>query len=246
MQNTLTAYTENKYNDFRDYFSETFVDFKCKQEAFSSFLLKNKLTPAASKVAINISEGGGHQIIALANAGFSVLAIHSGNQLLTDLSVSAKCLEIEIIDEGIRTLKNYKIIKPELILCYGEILNKLENKPEIEVFIQNMVSTLAEGGKLIIAIPDFSLTLYANARFLSLEGVNEKKVCTYFFEFNPHTVAISELNSEYIDNKWHLCIKNRLMVIISPAEIIDFLTEKKMTIVYREQSRGLYTIIAKK
>lgn len=235
------------YNDFRDFFLWSFTNqFGEKVTDFMNFLTRVNIRPAISKIAIDVSEGGGYELIALANFGYSVLAIHSKDEILAELKLAKRWLDIDVVKADLSTIRNYKISKPELIVCIGKVFLEAKSKNEFKAFIENVVLTLNAGGKLILAFPDFSQRLVGNARFLTLAENKGHCITNYFFERINDVMSITEIKHQQNDGLWHHNIHTRCAIIISTPEAIELLESFDLDVCHKEHLNGLSVIIAVK
>src|SRR5688500_9210517 len=77
-------------------------DFETKQKEFQNFLKDNAIIPSSTEIAIDLGAGHGLQSVPLAKLGFNVIAIDFNKQLLGELKVNGKGLNIELVNDDLR------------------------------------------------------------------------------------------------------------------------------------------------
>ncbi len=220
-------------------------DFEIKQKDFQEFLKINRVFPTRTKVALDLGAGHGIQSVALAMCGFNVTAIDFNKQLLHELNINSKTLHVEIIEDDIRSVKNYTKLQPELIVCCGDTLTHLENKSEIKRFIEDCTTALIANGKLILSFRDYSKELKDDDRFIPVKSDNEK-ILTCFLEYQPELVKVTDLLYERKEEGWLQKVSSYNKVRVSSNEIEEILKENGLKVIFNKPVQRLQTIIAEK
>jgi 2-polyprenyl-3-methyl-5-hydroxy-6-metoxy-1,4-benzoquinol methylase len=224
------------------FFSWMSGDFQTRCNEFRQLLADNLILPSSSKIAIDLGAGHGLQSIPLAEIGFQVLAVDFSQQLLDELKVNAKDLNITTINADIRSVKGFAN-SPELIVCCGDTLSHLVNKSEIKTFISDISSSLNKNGKLILSFRDYSKMLTGSERFIPVRSDNNK-ILTCILDYEDEVVNVTDLFHEKINDVWIQKVSTYKKVRLLTYEIISYLEENNMTINFNHIVNKMTTIIA--
>ena len=219
-------------------------DFKTKSDEFRKLLAGHSIRPASNKIAIDLGAGNGLQSIPLAEIGFQVLAVDFSRQLLDELKVNARDLNVTTIIDDIKNVETFAD-KPELIVCYGDTLTHLNDKTEIKDFLAKISNSLCENGKVILSFRDYSKELTGTDRFIPVRSDNTK-ILTCILDYEEESVNVTDLLYEKINDVWKHSVSEYKKVRLLPAEVVECLEENKMTIKFNQVVNRLTTIIASK
>lgn len=220
-------------------------DFDEKKNDFRMFCTQNGITPSGTRVALDLGAGHGIQSVALAELYFKVKAIDFSNQLLAELSTRKKDLTIEIVNDDIRKVAQYKESCPELIACCGDTLSHLASAEEIKCFIHDLYQTLVPDGKLILSFRDYSHELKGSSRFIPVKNEPER-ILTCFLEYFPDKVRVTDILHEMENDLWEQKISSYEKVRITADIVIKDLKEAGFRVLCHNISRGMVTVIAQK
>ncbi len=238
---TVKEHYDNHLGQFYSWMSG---DFKTRCNEFKKFLISNSISPASNKIAIDLGSGHGIQSIPLAEVGFQVLAIDFNRQLLDELKVNAKKLNIKIINDDIRKADLFTS-RPELIVCCGDTLSHLENKSEVKIFISNVVASLGKEGGVILSFRDYSAELTGTERFILVKS-DENKILTCILDYEDEFVNVTDLFYERTDTVWKQKVSTYKKVRLSEKEVVGYLQASGMKIKFNKLVKGMTTIIASK
>ncbi|MDI1355841.1 MAG: methyltransferase domain-containing protein [bacterium] len=220
-------------------------DFTKLQVEHQQFLETHKIKPLLTKVALDLGAGHGLQSVSLAHVGFSVTAIDINIHLLTELKINGADLKINTVKDDIRNVSNYKTLKPELIICWGDTLTHLENGKEIDLFLKESCEMLPSGGKILLSFRDYAQKLNGDERFIPVKS-DENRILTCFLEYLPTQVRVTDLLHEKTKNGWQQKISSYYKFRISQDEVIDMLLRNKMKIEFCGKEKGMIAIIGVK
>jgi SAM-dependent methyltransferase len=235
---------EHYDNHLGDFYSWMMGDFQTKTNEFKSLLTDNFIIPTSNKIAIDLGAGHGLQSIPLAEIGFQVLAIDFNQQLLDELKVNAKDLDVTVINDDIKKVETFAN-KPELIICCGDTLSHLDNKIEVKIFITNIVKSLEKNGKLILSFRDYSNKLTGIDRFIPIKS-DGTKILTCILDYEDEFVNVTDLLYERTDDVWKQKVSNYKKVRLLTNEIVEHLEGCGMTIKFNQIVNRLTTIVAGK
>jgi SAM-dependent methyltransferase len=235
---------EHYDNHLGNFYSWMIGDIDVRSNEFKSFLIDNLVKPLSNKIAIDLGAGYGIQSIPLAELGFQVLAIDFNQQLLDELKVNARDLNIRTINGDIKAVKTFAY-KPELIVCCGDTLSHLDNKIEVKTFISNIVKSLDKKGKLILSFRDYSTELTGIDKFILVKS-DDTKILTCILDYEDEFVNVTDLLYQRTDDVWQQKVSTYKKVRLLTNEIVNHMEENGMIIKFNEIVHKLTTIIASK
>ena len=219
-------------------------DFLTRCNEFKYFLADNSIKPSSNKIAIDLGAGHGLQSIPLAEIGFQVLAVDFNQQLLEELKINAKDLNITVLNDDIKQIKFFAN-SPELVICCGDTISHLNDKSEIRTLIADIVKSLGDGGKIILSFRDYSTELTGKDRFIPVKS-DDSKILTCFLEYEDEFVNVTDLLHEKINEIWVQKVSSYKKVRLLTSDIVENLKENGMTIIFNQLVNRLTTIIATK
>lgn len=235
---------EHYENHLGHFYSWMAGDFQLKCNEFRNLLNENSILPSSNKLAVDLGAGHGLQSIPLAELGFKVLAIDFNQHLLDELDVNAKDLNIRTINDDIRHARNLRD-RPELIVCCGDTLSHLNDKTEIKTLLSLISNSLGEKGKLILSFRDYSNKLTGTDRFIPVK-CDENKILTCILDYDDEFVSVTDLLHEKVNNEWQQKISSYKKIRLLTTEIVAYLEEVGMTIIFNKFINRMVTIIAVK
>ncbi len=186
-----------------DVYSWMFGGFGSGIETNIGFFTKHKIRPVRSRVAIDLGAGCGFQSIALAKAGFSVMAVDINDTLLNELKRNSGSLTVTIVRDDLLNFDKYAKDKAELIVCMTDTLLHLETKDKALSLFKKVISSLEPDGKFIITFRDLSSELSELDRFIPVKS-DENIIFTCFLEYKPETVKVHDIIYKKKNQKWDL------------------------------------------
>lgn len=228
-----------------DFYSWIVGDLESKSNEFKDFLLKSKILPTDTKVALDLGAGNGIQSIALKELGFEVTAVDFNQQLLDELKSNPKANGIKIEIGDIRNISEFRELKPELIVCCGDTITHLENKQEIKKLIGDANEILANNGNLILSFRNYSNEMNDQQRFIPVKSSTDR-ILTCILEYGAEKVKVTDLLHEKIKGEWTQKVSSYEKVRIFPNEILDLFKSYGMEIKFNEPINRVQTIIAGK
>jgi len=228
-----------------DFYSWMAGDFESKQKEFQQFLKERGVIPGSAKIAIDLGAGHGIQSVALAKQGFKVKAIDFNRQLLDELMINGRGLDIQVTEGDIRSVAQYTDPKPGVIVCWGDTLTHLDDLADVERLLVNCCDALAENGKLMLSFRDYTKELTGDSRFIPVKS-DENRILTCVLEYSTEHVRVTDLLYEKHGNGWEQKVSSYQKVRIPGAFVRDRLEENGMTVIFEGEMNRLTTIIAAK
>ena len=220
-------------------------DFNARQKEFYAFLIENKLSPAASRVAYDLGAGHGIQSVGLAKVGYRVTAVDFSEQLLSELAGNAAGLDVQIIRDDMRSVHRNLSKYAELVVCWGDTLTHLGSIREVCDFIRDSVALLAPGGKLVLSFRDYSRVLEGPGRFIPVKS-DDTRILTCMLEYESDHVVVTDLLHERTAMGWEQRAMSYKKTRIEPFALITTLENEGLLILHNQSMNGMVTIIASK
>ena len=236
---------EHYDNHLANFYSWMAGDFETKQNEFQLFLKRNGLLPFASNQAIDLGAGHGIQSVPLAKLGFRVTAVDFNQQLLYELKANVKGLDIEILHQDIRQIKQFASLEPELVICCGDTISHLDNKQEIETWIADSSSILIPCSKLLLSFRDYSVELTGDKRFIPVKS-DDSRILTCVLEYGNDTVRVTDLLHERTETRWVQKVSSYNKVRISMGEIAGIIEANGLKIELNQVINRMTNIVAVK
>lgn len=207
------------------------------------FFAKRGITPAGSRIAIDLGAGCGFQSIPLAKLGFTVTAIDLDRKLLDELRVHAAGLDIAIVRDDLMSFDEHARGSAELVICMVDTLLHLDSKDAVRALFAKIRTALAPGGRFIATFRDLSREATDLDRFIPVRS-DEHTVFTCFLEYEPETVKVHDLVYRKSPDGWtfHKSFYRKLRL---PQQwITEQLAYAGFVNVDATVDRGLVTVIA--
>jgi SAM-dependent methyltransferase len=240
----MSSVSEHYQHHLAPVYSWMCGDLTTRTDEFGS-LIESLNLPLSDKIAIDLGSGHGIQSIALSKLGYKVTAIDNNRLLLEELRKNKGKLNINIIEEDIKQVLEFKNLNPDLIVCAGDTLTHLENYNEIEQFLENCCEALQPGGFLFLSFRDYSSKLNGDERFIPVKS-DANRIMTCFLEYQPTQVKVTDLIYENKGDGWEQKVHSYYKFRISDSEVKDILSSCKMAIHSEQTERGMMMIVAQK
>jgi len=144
-------------------------------------------------VAVDLGAGTGAHSIALAELGFSVIALDTCAKLLDELKLQAGSRPIVPVLGDLVSFPTHCPARVDLILCMGDTLTHLPSLASIGELFQNVRATLAPGGSFLATFRDYAgAPLLGLMRFIPVRS-DEKYILTCFLEYQEQRVMVHDL-----------------------------------------------------
>lgn len=220
-------------------------DFDSKQQEFQKFLKNHAILPASEKIAIDLGAGHGIPSVPLAKLGFKVTAIDFNRRLLDELKINGKDLDIEVIEDDIRSVTRYSDLKPAVIICWGDTLTHLDNLMEVEQLLADCCGVLDQNGKLILSFRDYTHELTGDSRFIPVKS-DDNRILTCILEYGQDHVRVTDLLYEKQENEWKQKVSSYCKIRIPAAFVKNCLEQHHVQIILENSVNGMVTLIGLK
>ena len=236
---------EHYDNHLASFYAWMAGDFDTAKLSFESWLKQKQISPASTKVAIDLGAGHGIQTATLASLGFQVTAIDFSKHLLNELSTNCTDNKVAIQIDDIRNVANYKHLNPELIICWGDTLTHLETNQDAEQLLKACFDTLIIDGLLLLSFRNYSEALIGNQRFIPVKS-DENRILTCVLDYEDEYVTVTDLLHQKQAGKWEQYVSSYKKLRLDVQKVLHLLTGMGMQIITHEQFNRMETIVALK
>lgn len=164
--------------------------------------------------ALDLGCGSGFQTMALAELGFSVVAIDSSVKLLEELRIRAAGMIVAgTVRPGAVTIVEHDLADlaacpglpsaVDVAVCMGDTLSHLPSKAAVSGMFAQVAKRLAPGGFLVVGYRDLSAPAEGLNRFIPVRS-DENRVMTCFLDYRqdePESVAVTDLIYQRADGQ---------------------------------------------
>ena len=210
-------------------------------------LMRSRIVPGATREAVDLGCGPGSQSIALAELGFSVTAIDANAQLLEELRDHAGNLPIHTVLHDLCALAACSALPAQVdaAVCLGDIIPHLPSTQCVTTLFKQVSGLLGPHGKFILGFRDLSIEQQGLDRFIPIRGDNER-IMTCFLEYESETVIVHDLIYVRQGDGWDLRKSSYRKLRLSLLWVCKQLEAQGFTVQSREQSAGVWTVVASK
>ena len=207
-----------------------------------AFFETQGLTPKGNRVAVDLGSGPGFQSITLARLGYSVTAVDTSAQLLSELRAHAVGLDVRTVEDDLLNFQKHLAKPAELIVCIGDTLTHLNSKEDMRQLFNATHSSLVPGGRFVITFRDLSVELKGLDRFIPVRS-DEDRIFTCFLEYAPEHVKVHDLVYERSGGEWSLLRSSYQKLRLSYDWVREGLEEAGFELLQEKSERGLVTFV---
>jgi hypothetical protein len=209
------------------------------------FFSEHSLRPSISGAAIDLGAGCGFQSIALAEAGFDVVAVDFSEQMLSILSQYAGNLPVRIIPSDILAFTSWAGLCPELIVCMGDTITHMPGIPIIKSIIRNCAKEILPGGKIVFSFRDYSKDPEGTSLIIPVRR-DDKRIFVCRLDFEKEIVRVTDILYTRESGKWIRAAGSYPKVRIAPDFFSLLMRNEGFVITQSYEEFGMTTIIAEK
>lgn len=241
---TMTA-KDHYTHHLAHFYSWMVGNFPEKQQTQEDFFVRNGIGPVRQKLAIDLGAGHGLQSISLARLGFEVIAVDFNRQLLDELCINKKDLNIEVAcDEMISFLESFNR-SAEAIVCMGDTITHLETINHVEELVVKISDRLVPGGKLVLSFRELITELKGHERFIPLRS-DETRILTCFLEYFPNHVVVHDILQELQSGEWIQKVSSYPKLRLSESYMTRLLERSNVKILSTERISGMFYLVGQK
>jgi 2-polyprenyl-3-methyl-5-hydroxy-6-metoxy-1,4-benzoquinol methylase len=193
--------------------------------------------------ALDLGCGSGYQSLALAELGFSVIAVDTSQPLLDELGSLASDVPITVVHGDMLCRENYSSHGPfDVVVCMGDTLLHVQSLAQVKQLFRGIYSTLRPGGDLLLSFRDLSAELKGVDRAIPVR-LDEHALMATFLEYTTSHVNVHDLLFTRSSGEWQMTKSAYRKLRLSCDEAVTSLAESGFTSVDKTVEQG-FTIIA--
>jgi len=196
-------------------------------------------------VAVDLGAGFGMHSIPLARRGFDVVAIDSSAVMLDELSRQAGTLPVRAIRDDLLSFPQYLSLRPELVLCMGDTLTHLPDEQYVERLVVTVCESLAEGGRFVITLRDYSTPLAGDRRFIPVRS-DEHRIFVCFLEYGASRVRVNDILHQREGSQWTMSVSSYDKLRIMPEWLHDLLRRSGFAVTRDVNPSGMLRFAARR
>jgi len=208
--------------------------------------IEDLLLPDIVGRAVDLGAGFGMHALPLAQRGWDVLAIDSSDYLLNELRQRDTSNSIRTECDDLLNFPLYLEGPPNLVLCMTDTLLHLPNEDAVAGLLTDVAQALADDGRFIITLRDYSTTLRGTERFIPVRS-SETQIATCFLEYEANRIIVHDILHSWTpdQNKWTQQISSFAKLRLSGSRIKEMLWHAGLHTEQVQQKSGMITLIAR-
>jgi SAM-dependent methyltransferase len=190
-------------------------------------------------VAVDLGAGTGAHSIALAELGFSVIALDTCAELLDELKRNAGSHAISPVLADLGSFPEHCTAPVDVILCMGDTLTHLPSLAAVKELFQKVRAQLSPGGRFLATFRDYvGAELEGVSRFIPVRS-DEKRILTCFLEYRQQQVMVYDLLQVYGESGWTMTASCYPKLRIDPVWARDVLAGLGLDATLERGARGM-------
>lgn len=231
-------------NHLASFYTWMIGDFETKVQEQQTIFERFGIRPCSSRIAFDLGAGTGIQSMALAHAGYRVLAVDFNASLLAELqSHNHSSIECRTLD--IPEFLNAETPRAELIVCMGDTLTHFDTVQTVKHVITKVTEKLCSGGKCMLSFRDLTMELKGNDRFIPVR-TDSNRILTCFLEYFDTHVLVHDLLHERMGDGWAQRISAYPKLRLSARQIMDELSSVGLVVEKHETIQCMEYVLAVK
>lgn len=222
-------------------------DFEAARSLLSAYFQTHGVYPHGSGLALDLGAGTGLQTVALAHAGFHVLAIDFDAHLLHELRARTLGLPVTAFEQDLQHFEQLLTNEaPELIVCMGDTLTHLPTTDTLAALLVACQRASAQGGKLVLSFRPLAQELHDTQRFIPVRS-DINRIHTCVLEYFPTTVRVTDLLHERTTaGEWSQIASSYHKLRLSVADVVTLLEQAQWHVINQETQRGMVYLLAQR
>lgn len=213
---------------------------KCRR-----FFDEHATRPNGSGIAVDLGAGCGFWSIALAGAGFRVIAVDFCRGMLDVLGQHAGGLAVRAVHADILDFPAWGREKPELITCMGDTLTHLPNMNSVRTLVHQCAQELSPGGTLVLSCRDYTREPAGSSVVIPVQRDTDRIfLCRLYYEADR--VVVEDILYTRESGQWERIYGKYQKIRIAPDLLEGLLTDEGFRIRPGDPQDGMITVIGQK
>jgi Methyltransferase domain len=202
------------------------------------------VSPSTTRQAVDLGAGFGMHSIPLARRGFSVTAIDTSTELLSELATHAAALPVRTVETDILSFRKHLTDSPEIVLCMGDTLTHLPTLESVGSLFAEVADVLDESGTFVLTFRDYTTALSAEQRFIPVRS-DADRILTCFLEYDDTRVTVHDLLHEREESQWKLRVSSYRKLRLVPEWVSQALENHGFRVVRQAGLSGMVRLVAR-
>ena len=195
-------------------------------------------------MAVDLGAGFGMHSLPLADRGYRVLAIDSCASLLEELSTHGGDRILTVCDDLLSFPRHLpEDFEATLVLCMGDTLTHLPDRPAVSRLISSSASILRPGGLLVLSFRDYSTELVGDRRFIPVRSDGDR-ILTCFLEDREDHILVHDLLHQRDSSSWKFEVGSYRKLRLSPEWVLAELEENGFSVRREAGLSGMVRLVA--
>ena len=192
--------------------------FDAVKDAARDDLRSAGIVDGAGRLAIDLGSGLWQHSIALAEAGYTVIAIDASAPILNKLRHRAGgVFAIRCIHDDLLNVGQHCGAGAEVITCMGDTLTHLPSLTAVEQLFESIAGILTSDGVFIATFRDYSVVPPSDAaRFIPVRR-DDNRILTCVLEYAERHVLVHDLLHERTADGWNFRVSGYAKLRLSPS-----------------------------
>jgi len=196
----------------------------------------------AGALVVDLGAGFGMHAIPLARLGARVVAVDNSAELLGQLARLAGNLKIRTVRDDLLSFRSHLNEKASAIFCMGDTLTHLPEHTHVDFLVQEVVESLAHGGRFVLSFRDYSEALLDEKRFIPVRS-DERRILTCFLEYEEDNVVVHDILHERQGDAWEKTVSNYRKLRLTPERVISSLESFGFATRREQGVRGMVRLV---
>lgn len=195
-------------------------------------------------LAVDLGAGPGTHAVALAEMGFSVLAIDACEELLKELRWNARSLPVRAVNADLLGFRIHCDAPVRVVVCMNDTLTHLPSRSAVGYLLQDVRAALAPGGVFVATFRDYvTAPLSGGGRFIPVRSDNDK-ILTCFLEYLDDIVMVHDVLHSRSDAGWSMKVSAYPKLRLDPNWVQMKLRELGFDARLEPGARGMVRLVA--
>jgi SAM-dependent methyltransferase len=199
--------------------------------------------PAPGQLAVDLGAGFGMHAIALADIGYSVVAIDSSPILLDALRNQIGTRPIKVLQDDLLLFRRHLACPVDLIVCLGDTLTHLPDRRAVEGLFDDVAACLKSAGSFIASFRDYTTPLTGSDRFIPVRSDSDR-ILTCFLEYTGDTVTVHDVLQQRNGNVWKQQVSAYPKLRLSPDWVAGALAARGLRVRKEPGAAGMARVTA--
>jgi SAM-dependent methyltransferase len=201
--------------------------------------------PPPGQLAVDLGAGFGMHALALADIGYSVLAIDSSPILLDALRNQIGTRPVRVLQDDLLLFRRHLSSPVDLIVCMGDTLTHLPDQRAVEGLFDDVVACLKSAGTFIASFRDYTTPLTGAGRFIPVRS-DPDRILTCFLEYASDTVIVHDILQQRNGNAWEQTVSAYPKLRLSTDWVASTLEAKGLRVRKEPGIAGMWRLIAER